>query len=99
MNETCRIGNAFCRTSDNQGRCTSCYNGYALNNGNCSVTIISTIASNNCANFTNGICLKCSRGFYMKQGVCTMVSALCNTYDETSGFCTSCYPGYSLFNR
>lgn len=98
INGTCRIGNAFCRTLDNQGRCTSCYNGYALNNGNCSVSIVSS-GSNNCANFSNGVCVRCSRGFYMaNDGSCRLVSALCNTYNESYGYCTSCYPGYILVN-
>jgi hypothetical protein len=40
-------------------------------------------------------CLKCSHHAYMdKWGKCQPVSDWCKTWDNKTGCCTSCFPGY-----
>lgn len=85
----------LCRTSDTYGNCLSCYPGYVLLNNNCTVTV-NSFNNPNCANFSNGVCVRCSQGYYMNGGNCLQVSPLCNTFDQNYGNCLSCYQGYYL---
>jgi hypothetical protein len=42
-------------------------------------------------------CVLCSDRFYMDStGLCQPVSSSCQTYNQTSGACLSCYGGYFL---
>lgn len=66
-----------------------------MNRGNCVISSSAT-APTNCAIFTNGVCVKCSKGSYFSQGQCVSVSPLCQTYDENNGNCLSCFNGYVL---
>lgn len=43
------------------------------------------------------ICLTCSSGsFFNNLGLCQAFDPLCKTSNQTNGFCTSCYNGYSV---
>lgn len=86
----------LCNTYDpNFGNCLSCYPGYTLSNSQC-IIAQQPSAALNCRNFSNGVCVQCSNRFYNLNGVCTPVSDYCNTYDLSSGNCTSCYQGFVL---
>ena len=83
------------------GVCTSCYDGWSLYNGVCTVTSTSPPppppSNYLCVTFaTDGSCLVCSNRSVLKDGICVAVSDLCNTWDSTTGLCTSCYGGYTL---
>ena len=95
-NGNCVSVSPLCRTYDNStGYCTSCYNGYVLNQITCSIAPPSSGAAN-CKNFTNGICVQCSQGYLMLGGVCQQINPLCQTVNNNNGLCTSCYKGYDL---
>lgn len=91
----------LCKSSDNTGNCVTCYKGYDLVNGSCLYS-----PSNNakpqdggCASWDwdNAVCLACSNNWVFDiNGICIKVNDLCRTYDPNTGFCTSCYRGYSL---
>ena len=87
-----------CATFDNTGACQSCYKGYNLNNGKCSLAPIQQVSDVGCAtwNWDKQICLKCSSRFiFNKNGVCVPVSDSCSAWDS-NGACLSCYNGYIL---
>lgn len=73
----------LCQTWNNNGFCTSCYGGYTLYNGVCRPQ-------------GNEGEIICPYRTVKKDGQCIAVNDLCNTWDETSGACTSCYGGYKL---
>lgn len=94
-----------CKTWDNStGDCTSCYDGWTLASGQCSVPGnggsnnggSSAPADPNCVESANGACTKCASRWYLSNGVCTAVSNQCNTWDENTGACTSCFDGWTL---
>lgn len=97
-NNKCLRFNPLCATINPQsGECTSCYQGYILKSGNCSVGTSVTVA--NCRSVINGICQNCSTGYYRApNNTCQQISPLCATADFNSGQCTTCYNGYQLSN-
>ena len=40
------------------------------------------------------VCDECSQGFYYDNVKCQQADPLCKTFNNRTGFCTSCYPGY-----
>lgn len=46
----CRQVSPLCKTYDSNGACTTCYNGYEVNQGNC---IVAVIKDKNCRQFDN----------------------------------------------
>ena len=89
----------LCQTFDyTAGICKSCYSGYALNSASqCVVSQSSSSANPLCSKWTGSICNSCAQGsFFNSNGICTQVDSSCKTWDNLSGVCTSCYPGYSL---
>lgn len=96
-NGACVQSDPLCRTFDsNSGACLSCYYGYALQGGKCSVADTAGPVDALCAKWANGVCSQCSQGAYFSNGVCTQSNTLCKTYDSSNGACTSCYNGYVL---
>lgn len=90
MDPSCRLYNV------NNGECTGCYDGYKLNKQRCEKDE-TAISDTNCAEWRNGKCIKCSFGsFFGSNGVCKLVDALCSTWSEATGDCTSCYPSFEL---
>ena len=53
-----------------------------------------------CASFSpSGSCLRCSNRYYFSNsGACVPISGNCNTYDDRTGACTSCYSTFVLQN-
>jgi proprotein convertase subtilisin/kexin type 5 len=90
--------NPLCATiNPTTGDCTSCYNGYTLKQGNCSIGTSVTVA--NCRTIQNGICVACSTGYFRaSNNTCQQISPLCATADQQTGLCLTCYNGYQLRN-
>jgi proprotein convertase subtilisin/kexin type 5 len=92
----CQQVNPLCKTNDNNGQCLSCYPGYVLNTGNCTVGASSN-SDVNCAKIVNGSCQQCSQGYYLSNSRnCVQSNPLCKTSSSLSGACLSCYSGYTL---
>ena len=91
-----------CAQYNAAGLCTSCYKGYDLKNGQCSITSSNANPPDlGCAtwDWNRKVCLTCSSRFvFNTQGACIPVSDNCNQYNSVSGACISCYKGYSLVN-
>jgi hypothetical protein len=89
-----------CQTWDSvSGKCTSCYSGWDLTNGDCVDPGSSSSSSStdpNCQTSNGSTCTQCYYGYYIKNGVCSLSNPLCKTYDQWSGDCTSCYDWYTL---
>lgn len=63
--------NPLCKTVTNKNQCTSCYEGYQLANGDCSISSAAVAASvadvrdRNCKNASSWGCYECYPGFYV----------------------------------
>ena len=94
--------NDNCATFDNNGACLTCYKGYTLANGVCSLsqTEITGPTDLGCRtwDWDNQVCLECSARWVLNNGVCVAINDLCATFDNVSGACLSCYKGYTLAN-
>lgn len=92
----CRQVSPQCRTFNAQsGACTTCYAGYSLKGPDCVPATAETIETN-CKSYVNNECTECSKGYVLRGSNCIQVSPLCRTFNENTGFCTSCYAGYAL---
>jgi hypothetical protein len=94
-NHICQLVSSACRTYDaSNGHCTSCYVGWALNNGTCSYY---QAADLNCQTFINNVCTVCYGGYFYNttSGACEVANALCRTIDNNNK-CLTCYVGYTL---
>ena len=95
----CIPSNPYCATTGSNQICLSCYIGYVLQNGNCTVPPPDTYNPNPfCSTFNGPICLQCVPRSYNRSGTCTAVNTLCRTWSNTTGACQSCYNGYILQN-
>lgn len=94
----CTQVNSNCRSNDNLGNCLSCYVGYTLANGNC--TISEQWSDSHCARFENNACVACANDSFLnaQTGYCQQISPLCRSSDRNTGACLSCYNGYDLSN-
>ena len=91
----CQPVSTSCRTYNaKNGDCTGCYGGYILVNVVC--VRDPTPKDQFCANFKDGLCVKCSKGYYLKDQKCTLINVLCKTFDESKEECTECYNGFEL---
>ncbi len=96
-NKSCVPADPVCKTFDkNNGNCLTCYDSYIISGTTCVKTTLS-LSDPNCAEFFQGLCLKCSTGFiFMDNGLCGLVNSNCKTYNNITGQCTSCYVGYQV---
>lgn len=91
-----------CKTYNRDGECIECYFGYqgiAVSNGSKVVNCVQFYQAGNtyCINIdqSNGKCLSCvSRMFVNSSGACQSIDENCNSYNQTTGSCITCYPGY-----
>lgn len=94
----CRQSNPLCKTTDPaNGNCLSCYQGYVVAQGNCTVSTSSTssVDSNCKSTDQSGICTSCYSGYYLTPGMaCQKMDANCKTYTPALNACASCYGGY-----
>lgn len=97
----CIITDPSCAThNENDGTCTSCYPGYALSDLKTCVKAVEGEKDPNCKTFNNGVCVSCSKGAIFNQnGKCIIIDPSCFTFNDQTGDCTSCYPGYSVSGR
>lgn len=94
----CKEVNPSCREYQAAtGSCTSCYIGFKLDGQAC-VEDKTVLLDPNCAEFKNGLCLRCSTGSFFdeKKNLCQLVDPLCKTFDPKNGSCLSCYPAFTL---
>lgn len=93
----CMEVNPFCnRYNLVNGRCFSCYPGYALRNDNCFVEN-KTVSDDNCKTWRDDVCVECAFGAYFSPSrICTLADPLCRTFDNTNGACLSCYDSFEL---
>ena len=104
INGRCSVQNPLCKTIDNaNGNCLSCWQGYSLVQGNCAIGTTPDSPSSvtqdiYCITLVNGLCTRCSNGFFLSKGTgkCTQLNPLCKTSDSDNGACLSCYQGYAL---
>lgn len=87
------------------GDCSSCWPGYALQSGNCIVEVkpnnpVTAQADPYCISYKGGACSQCSSGYYLNraQGLCIQIDPLCKTSSMDTGACLSCYGGYAISN-
>jgi len=102
-NGSCAAISDLCSTWDDAtGVCQSCYYGYKVVDGACVVNIdLSVVPNSNllCKTWAAATCTECAdRTFFNANGICTSVSAQCNTFDKASGDCLTCFLGYDVLN-
>lgn len=101
INNKCVQVSDQCKTWDiTTALCTTCSEGYIFVNGFCDQPLADPSSPDpNCADTdSSGNCIACSPRYYFHNGICTKISDLCNTWNTTTGACTSCYQGYTLSN-
>lgn len=48
----------------------------------------------------NGVCIGCSTRYYLDiSAICQPVNPNCNTYDDRTGACLTCYPGFGIIEN
>jgi hypothetical protein len=94
----CSKVSSLCNTYEmSSGMCLSCISGYVYLNSSC---ISAALLNPNCLTFNNITCIICKdRFFFGVEGNCTAVSALCTTYNMSTGMCSGCVTGYQMFNN
>ena len=80
---------ANCITYSRQGRCIICARNHVLQNNLCNFFVPG------CQDLSNGTCLRCFNGFYLRNGYC-IIDPNCLTVD--AGLCVKCIDGFRLFN-
>lgn len=81
LNSTCTAVDPLCKTFNYTSLlCTECYQGFSNVNNTCVVQPASPTLSG-CASYNNSVCIKCSRNYYMNQGVCTQVNTNCKSFN------------------
>lgn len=77
QNGVCTQSNPQCKTfNSNSGACTSCYNGYVLQAGNCNAQTLKQPSGPSatfdiyCKKYTAGACSACFYGFALQNGKC-----------------------------
>lgn len=92
----CQNVNTNCNTYNPvNGRCSSCYPGFEVSNGDC----VKSLSPSSCNEFNaDGTCAKCGQGSYLSQGTCIAIDPQCAKFNEQTETCLACYDGYSLLN-
>jgi proprotein convertase subtilisin/kexin type 5 len=91
----CRQISPNCKTFDPMaGNCLSCFGGYVLANGVCTMGGPSN-TDVGCQTYNGSVCLQCYRGYYLDYtGKCRQSNPLCKTTNPANGNCLTCYQGY-----
>lgn len=95
----CRQISPLCKTANQtNGACLSCFQGYILSAGICTIGGAQN-SDVNCQTIANGVCQQCYSGYFVNvQGRCAQNNPLCKTSDR-SGACLSCFPGYKFIDK
>lgn len=84
-NGTCKAANPLCKTFDKNGLCTTCYESFEVQNGDC-VKSTKSLSDPNCAQFFGEVCIECSKGFiFLDSGKCGLVNPNCRDYNQMTG--------------
>ena len=76
-------------------KCLACYSGYTLNNNSECIKSAVEKTDPGCNTFENGICVRCSFGYYFdSSNRCRQIPSTCGDFDTALGICRRCYPGY-----
>ena len=94
----CTLLDSNCKEYQSQTSiCKACYDGYTLENGFCVKAAIQAVSDPNCNSFENGVCTKCSSGFYFNEKrFCTKIDDSCKAFNFIRLRCMECYSGYQL---
>ena len=94
----CIIVDPSCVTFDERdGSCTSCYAGYEIIGKACVLSENKDTRDPFCKEFFGDICAQCSNRYFINGfGFCQEVNPLCNNYDQSTGNCLTCYPGFAI---
>ena len=101
-NGKCKIIPPTCAKYDTiKEVCQSCYSGYQLNDKSvCVRAEEGNVADAGCNTFKDGVCTKCSFGYYFNQDKkCVQIPVSCARFDTTNRVCLECYSGYKLDNN
>lgn len=96
QNGICTEVNPFCRSNDGKGNCLSCYAGYALSNGICSIAPNPSDNNPLCSRWSNGVCQACAVFSWLNGNRCVAFDPMCASSNSNNGLCLSCYGGYVL---
>jgi hypothetical protein len=93
----CMPVNTICRSVNIEGGdCLSCYTGYFLDSGDC----IQLSKQPYCSQYDFQMnCIRCAQRYYLKAGVCTLISPLCNNFNPSTGVCIDCVQGYGISSK
>ena len=90
----------LCSEWNADGTCSACYYGYIVSKGACvENNDVSVVPNSNllCRTWSGKTCTECAdRTYFNKNGLCTPVSAQCNTFDKSTGHCLTCFAGYDV---
>lgn len=97
------ILSSSCQRYNTNGMCVQCYFGYQpISIGNQTDVVDCVLSSQQTTNSycinqdSSGKCIECvSRMFVNVSGLCAGIDENCNEYNQSTGACISCYPGYS----
>lgn len=93
IDDKCVAVSDQCKTwDDTTAACTSCYDGWTLADGACTVGG----GGNNGGGDNGGETGECPFRTVKIDDKCVAVSDQCKTWDDTTAACTSCYDGWTL---
>ncbi len=94
-NKSCSIADPLCRTyNSSNGNCTSCNSSYDLINGKCCLSSYYLDAFGNCQPPAP---IFCPNRYYLdSNNKCQPVNPSCDTYNNKTGACITCKPGFVL---
>jgi hypothetical protein len=97
-NGNCSAVGSCCTTYNmTTGACSGCLFGYILFNGGCAAPM-ATFNNPWCFVFDNSVCLSCNSRYYIgTNGICTAANPQCQTYNMSTGSCTSCFSGWAVW--
>jgi hypothetical protein len=73
----------------------TCWNGWSLSGNSCNVN--SGTTNPYCSTWVSSVCTACQWGYYVgANGICTASHYNCYTYSQTTGYCLTCWYGWTL---
>lgn len=86
----------YCKNYNDFGQCTSCFEGYKLEDGGC-ILVEEEVMDIGCQtwDWENQVCLSCSLRWMKTDNGCRPISDYCEKFDQL-GRCLECYDGYEL---
>ena len=98
--KVCTPVSDLCSEWNADGTCSACYYGYIVSNVACVENKDVSIVPNSnllCKTWSGKTCTECAdRTYFNENGVCSSVSAQCNSFDKSTGKCLTCFAGYDV---